>query len=153
MGISDRLKFIARTYLNSFLDSSTSRERSRPDVEFVDDDDFRRMSDEEFEARWEHFQEEQNRSGSSQRESYHEPPPPRKLSGERSIEQCYRNLECPVDADLKTVRSHFRRLIKRFHPDLHADNKRNQEAANRISQILTECYQQLETHLQSKGQR
>jgi|GEM_PF-1135241 len=153
MGIKDRLKFIARTYIHSFLESTSSREGSQPDVEFVDEDGFRKMSDEEFERQWEEFQKEQHRSRANQQASDEYSPPHKRRPGERTIEQCYKNLECPVGADLKTVRTHFRRLIKRFHPDLHADNKRDQEAANRISQILTECYQQLESHLQSKGQR
>ncbi|MBI4864716.1 MAG: DnaJ domain-containing protein [Candidatus Riflebacteria bacterium] len=158
MGIKDRLKFIAKSYLNSFIESARSAPRQRPgdpDVTFTDDDEVVGMSDDEFEKQWERFQEEQRQYRESQghQKKEWEDQGPRRRTGERTIEQCYRNLECPVGADLKTVRTHFRRLMKKFHPDLHTDNKTNQEAANRISQIITECYQQLEKHLQAKGQR
>ena len=155
MGIKDRIKFIARSYLNSFKDGSrTSRRAPDPDIQFEDDDDAATMSEDDFERQWAEFQKEQAERARDQKPEWQqEGPPPRRPSGERTLEQCYQNLECPVGADLKTVRTHFRRLMKKYHPDLHAANKRNQEAANRISQIITECYQQLEKHLESKGQR
>ena len=151
MGIANRLKFIARTYINSFLDEKVARTHKGPDVQFVDEEEVRSMSDDEFERQWREFEEDQRRERARTRTT--DQSPPRRRSGERSIEECYKNLECPVGADLKTVKTNFRRLIKRFHPDLHSDNKRNLEAANRISQILTECYQQLEDHLQARGQK
>jgi DnaJ-domain-containing protein 1 len=148
MGIKDRLKFIAKSYINSFLDG---QERgSRPSRPAVDDED-ETISADDFEKQWAAFEEEQRRWKSQEQQQRTETP--HRRPGERSLEQCYKNLECPVGSDLKTVRTHFRRLMKKHHPDLHAGNKTAQEAATRISQIITESYQQLEKHLESLGQR
>jgi DnaJ-domain-containing protein 1 len=151
VGIRDRIKFIARSYLNSLRESARAS-ASRPDPDIVFEDDEEPVSDEEFEKRWQEFAKDRVEDA-RQRDRERAEPPPRKRSGERTMEQCYQNLECPVGADLKTVRAHFRRLMKKYHPDLHTANKRQQDAANRISQIITESYQQIEKHLQAKGQK
>lgn len=148
MGIKDRLKFIARSYINSFLEGSEKPQRREPQPETEDEEI--KFSEDDFEKQWAQFEEEQRRWKAQH--GQHQGPPHRR-AGERSIEQCYKNLECPVGADLKTVRTQFRKLMRQYHPDLHAHDKRAQETATRISQKITESYQQLETYLESKGQR
>jgi hypothetical protein len=147
MGIKDRLKFIARSYINSLLDGQEKPQRRAPEP----GDDEENISGDDFEKQWAQFEEEQRRWKAQQQQQ--EQAPPRARPGERTIEQCYKNLECPVGADLKTVRTHFRKLMRQYHPDLHANDKRAQETATRIAQKITESYQQLETYLESKGQR
>src|SRR5579884_4244650 len=142
MGIKDRLKFIAKSYINSILDGSERRTRvtpeDDPDIRIVDDDDdLKKMSDDEFEKQWAAFEEEQRRYRAQQAKSdaggAHQGP--RRAGSERSLAQCYQNLECPMGSDLKIVRANFRRLMKKYHPDLQPKDKRSQEAAVRITQI------------------
>ena len=61
-----------------------------------------------------------------------------------SIAENYPNLK--ADAN-------FRRLMKKYHPDLQPKDPRSQEAASKITQIITDSFNQLEKHLESKGQR
>jgi DnaJ-domain-containing protein 1 len=150
MGIKDRIKFIAKSYINSFLDGQERAPRA-PSEPLDKEQEEETISADDFEKQWAQFEEEQRRFKAQQGQRAESPP--HRRPGERTIEQCYQNLECPVGADLKTVRGHFRRLMKKYHPDMHANDKRGQEAATRIAQIVTESFQQLEKHLEAKGQR
>lgn len=155
MGIKDRLKFIARSYLNSILEKDgSSRPPPDPDLSATDSDDdveLKGMSGDDFEKQWAAFEEEQRRYKASQQHHSSQQGPRR--PGERTLEQCYQNLECPQGATLQVVKVHYRRLMKKYHPDLQPQDKRSQEAALRITQIITESFNQLEKHLESKGQR
>jgi DnaJ-domain-containing protein 1 len=75
--------------------------------------------------------------------------PPGSWGGERAARELhltllYARLECPEGADFATVKLHYRRLMRRHHPDLHAaDPVRHREATQR-AQALTEAYAELE---------
>ena len=158
MGIKDRLKFIAKSYINSILDGTEARQtrstpEADPDIHIVDeDDDFKKMSDDEFEKQWAAFEEEQRKYRAHQRAAGGagggQQQGPRRGGSERTLAQCYQNLECPAGSDLKVVRANFRRLMKKYHPDLQPQDKRSQEAALRITQIITESFNQLEKYLE-----
>lgn len=164
MGIKDRIKFIARSYLSSIMDDQgTPRSTPNPDVTFEDatsdqattsDHELKGMSEDDFEKQWAAFEEEQRRyKASQQQHQQSSQQSPYRRPGERTLEQCYQNLECPTGATLQVVKGHFRRLMKKYHPDLQPQDKRSQEAALKITQIITESFNQLEKHLESKGQR
>jgi curved DNA-binding protein CbpA len=69
-----------------------------------------------------------------------------------SIAQCYRILDLSEGADLDAVKSAYRRLAFRYHPDLHPQDA---AAAERFARI-NEAYVTLKRHLERKaapGQR
>lgn len=68
----------------------------------------------------------------------HEPP---------EIRRFYANLELPVGAPADEVKAAYRRLLRRYHPDLHATDPRKQAAATELSLRLREAYEGLLKHL------
>ena len=62
----------------------------------------------------------------------------------------YANLEIPYGSDLDTVRAAWRRLMKKYHPDLHSADPEKRELANGLSAQLTHAYRELEAALNVK---
>jgi DnaJ-domain-containing protein 1 len=56
----------------------------------------------------------------------------------------YANLEVPYGADLETVRSAWRRMMKKYHPDLHHSDPEKRRVANELCAELTRAYRELE---------
>ena len=63
----------------------------------------------------------------------------------------YANLEVPYGADLETVRRGWRRLLKKYHPDLHGDDPEKRRIANELTAELTLAYRELEKTLGKEG--
>lgn len=156
MSIGKRLIDLARAELNSLLERAAreddddggyrSRRRSRGDG------DLGGMSDEELAAEIERRRrardevEEAVRGG---RPRSAPPPrtPPRTASGDSAIRKAYADLEVPAGSDFETVRKSYRRLMRKYHPDLHGGTPEKQRAANDLTQRLTQAYKTLEKHL------
>lgn len=63
------------------------------------------------------------------------------------MSQYYANLEIPPGSDLDTVRRAWKRMMKRYHPDLHSGDPERVVLANELSAKLTEAYRVLEANL------
>lgn len=63
------------------------------------------------------------------------------------IARAYKTLDLPVGADFTEVKSAFRKLMRRYHPDLHNQSPKKQKAATELSMKVTHAYQTLEDHL------
>jgi DnaJ-domain-containing protein 1 len=154
MSIGKRLIDLARSELNSLLDKAAE----------VDDDDDRprrgatdsaygAMSDRELEEEIERrrqAREEVERVTSRTRRPEpprSAPPPRRTAAGDEAIRKAYAALEIPAGSDLETVKRSYRRLMRKYHPDLNAGSTEKQRAATDLSQRLTEAYKTLERHL------
>jgi len=164
MSIGKRLIDLARAELNSLLDKAAR----------TDDEDDRRsglsgdvgsMSDEELEAEIErrrqareeveHATSRSSRptprpsrptaSGRPFREEY--APPRRTAAGDEAIRRAYAALEVPAGSDFEAVKRSYRRLMRKYHPDLNAGSPERQKAATDLAQRLTEAYKTLEKHL------
>ena len=61
----------------------------------------------------------------------------------------YANLEVPYGADLRTVRRAWRRLLRKYHPDLHAGDADRRRVANQLTAELNRAYRELERALTS----
>jgi len=70
-------------------------------------------------------------------------------SGEKTIREYYANLEVPYGSDLKTVKSSYRRLMRKYHPDRYANDPDMEELATELSQELTQAYQAIESYLET----
>jgi DnaJ-domain-containing protein 1 len=80
-----------------------------------------------------------------------EPPPrarpPRVPTREAELRQWYANLELPYGAGADEVRAAYRRLMRRYHPDLHHGDEAAQRVATELSQALRRAYEGLLAHL------
>ena len=63
---------------------------------------------------------------------------------------CYANLEIPYGADLETTRRAWKRLLKKYHPDLHAQDPEKRRVANQLTAELTRAYQEIEKTFANK---
>ena len=50
-------------------------------------------------------------------------------------------------SDFETVRKSYRRLMRKYHPDLHGGTPDTQRTATDLTQRLSEAYKTLERHL------
>jgi DnaJ-domain-containing protein 1 len=159
MSIGKRLIDLARSELNSLLDKAArvdgdeadDRERRRYGSEYGSMSD--KELDEEIERRRqarEEVEQATNRNyrpeaGPSSRTS--SAPPRRTAAGDEAIRRAYAALEVPAGSDLEIVKRAYRRLMRKYHPDLNAGSSEKQRAATDLSQRLTEAYKTLERHL------
>jgi len=63
----------------------------------------------------------------------------------------YANLEIPYGADLETARKSWKRLLRKYHPDLHSDDTEKIKIANEIVQGLNLAYKEIEKHYKSQN--
>ena len=74
-------------------------------------------------------------------------PPPRQ---DPVLAKYYANLEVTYGADLETVKKAWKRLVKKYHPDLHSNDPRKASIARELTQGLNEAYAELEKRLKSR---
>ncbi len=70
------------------------------------------------------------------------------FTGDPDLRSCYANLEIPYGADLKTAKTAWHRMMKRYHPDLHGKDPRKREIATELTRKLTEAYREIERSFQ-----
>ena len=63
------------------------------------------------------------------------------------IRLSYARLEVPFGSDYQTVRTAYRKMMRKYHPDRHAADPEREKVATEISQKLTVAYGILEKHL------
>jgi DnaJ-domain-containing protein 1 len=71
--------------------------------------------------------------------------------GDAQVAEWYKTLNLSPGADLAEVKSAYRQLMRKYHPDMHAGNPQKQKAANELSMRVTTAYNGLQTHLASEG--
>lgn len=76
--------------------------------------------------------------------------PPRPGSREAEIAEWYRILDLQVGADMAEIKTSYRRLMRKYHPDMHAGNPQKQKAATELSMRVTTAYNNLVDHLEKK---
>ena len=155
MSIGKRLIDLARSELNSLLDKAArvdgdeaeDRERRRYGSEFPSMSD--KELDEEIERRRQAREEVEQATNRNYRPepSKASAPPRRTAAGDEAIRRAYAAIEVPAGSDLETVKRSYRRLMRKYHPDLNAGSTEKQRAATDLSQRLTEAYKTLERHL------
>ena len=62
----------------------------------------------------------------------------------------YSNLEVPYGSDLETVRESWKRLVRKYHPDLHGVDPERQAVATELVKGLNHAFEQLRKHLENK---
>jgi transposase len=70
-----------------------------------------------------------------------------KATSEKRLRELYEQLEVPYGASFEDVKRSFRRLMRKYHPDLHAGDPVKHQAATELTMSLTEAYRELERRL------
>jgi hypothetical protein len=63
------------------------------------------------------------------------------------IARYYKILDLPYGADFDQVKAAYRKLIRKYHPDLHGGTPQKQKAATELTMRVTQAYNELEQHL------
>ncbi len=172
MGIGKRLLDLARANLNALLDRTATADaadlsdeemqaelsrrqtrRLREEVERTERQKAERNARERAEAR-------ATQDGAARKA----PPPPtgaqreaasarsaraatRPRGGDKRVRELYAQLEVPYGAGIDEVKKSFRRLMRKYHPDMHLSDPKKHQAATKLTMTLTEAYRELERHL------
>ncbi|MFQ5707507.1 MAG: DnaJ family molecular chaperone [bacterium] len=65
------------------------------------------------------------------------------VSVDATLARYYANLEVPCGSDLATVRAAWKRLVRKYHPDLHSNDAEKRRVANELTQGLNHAYEEL----------
>jgi len=76
--------------------------------------------------------------------------PPRPGSADAQVAEWYRVLDLSVGADMSQIKSSYRQMMRKYHPDMHAGNPQKQKAATELSMRVTAAYNGLVAHLEKK---
>jgi DnaJ domain len=170
MGIGKRIVDLAKANLNALLDKAsgdggvdelTDEEleaelRRRRERRQRDDDERRAAARaaEAARARTAEAAKQRNEARKTtpppqpRREEKRRVPPPSSMPiGDKRLRELYAQLEVPYGASFEDVKKSFRRLMRKYHPDLHAGNPQKQRTATQLTMSLTQAYNELEQHL------
>ena len=75
---------------------------------------------------------------------------PRPGSHDAQVAEWYRVLDLTPAADMAQIKTSYRQLMRKYHPDMHAGNPTKQKAANELSMRVTTAYNGLVAHLEKK---
>jgi DnaJ-domain-containing protein 1 len=159
MSIGRRLIDLARAELNSLLERAARAEDE--DDRWGTSENVGAMSDEELEAELERRRQAREEVEQATRRSRQGPAsrayerrtnarpetPRRTAAGDDAVRKAYAALEVQPGSDFDTVRKSYRRLMRKYHPDLHTASPEKQRDANNLTQRLTEAYKLLEKQL------
>jgi DnaJ-domain-containing protein 1 len=76
--------------------------------------------------------------------------PPRPGSADAQLADWYRVLDLSPGAELSQIKTSYRQLMRKYHPDMHAGNPQKQKAATELSMRVTAAYNGLVAHLEKK---
>ncbi|HMG24387.1 MAG TPA: J domain-containing protein, partial [Kofleriaceae bacterium] len=62
----------------------------------------------------------------------------------------YRVLDLQVGADMVQIKTSYRQMMRKYHPDMHAGSPQKQKAATELSMRVTTAYNGLVAHLEKK---
>jgi len=100
------------------------------------------QKDPDLKAAWEEIDEFLKTGHNKQRSSANNRPV-KDIPVPEGYKQDFINLEVPPAASLEEVRRSYKKLLRRYHPDRHADNPQKQQMATRITQKLNVSYQRI----------
>jgi DnaJ-domain-containing protein 1 len=155
MAIGRRLFDMARGELNSLLDKAAHLgEDGDSRSTDSDPDGLHAFSEAELEAELERrrldkelnerIEQAAKRNTSSARPKTTPAPAPDKVA------RAYAALELKPGSDFATVKSQYRNMMRKYHPDHHTGSPEKEKAAHELTQKLTEAYKLLEERLRAR---
>jgi DnaJ-domain-containing protein 1 len=76
--------------------------------------------------------------------------PPKPGSADAQVAEWYRVLDLSVGAEMGQIKTSYRQMMRKYHPDMHAGNPQKQKAATELSMRVTAAYNGLVAHLEKK---
>jgi curved DNA-binding protein CbpA len=76
--------------------------------------------------------------------------PPKPGTADAQLAEWYRVLDLGPGADMAQIKTAYRQLMRKYHPDMHAGNPQKQKAATELSMRVTTAYNGLVAHLEKK---
>ncbi|HEU4727908.1 MAG TPA: J domain-containing protein [Kofleriaceae bacterium] len=76
--------------------------------------------------------------------------PPRPGSTDAQLLEWYRVLDLPLGADMAQIKTAYRQMMRKYHPDMHAGNPQKQKAATELSMRVTTAYNGLVAHFEKR---
>ncbi len=117
----------------------------------ANDDAFRRMKEQAARGGGSAWTPPSSSSSGSGPSSSGEPRrPPKPGSSEAQLAEWYRVLDVQPGAEMSAIKSSYRQLMRKYHPDMHAGNPGKQKAATELSMRVTGAYNGLVQHLDKK---
>jgi DnaJ-domain-containing protein 1 len=80
----------------------------------------------------------------------HSARPPRPGTTDAQLLEWYRVLDLQIGADMAQIKTAYRQLMRKYHPDMHAGSPQKQRAATELSMRVTTAYNGLVAHLDKK---
>jgi DnaJ-domain-containing protein 1 len=113
------------------------------------DEAFRKMKEQAARGNWSSTSTTGSTSSSSS-SSGGAPPRPRPPSADAQVAEWYKVLDLSPGADMAQIKSSYRQLMRKYHPDMHAGNPQKQKAATELSMRVTTAYNGLVSYLEKK---
>ena len=163
MGIGDRLKFLARSYLNharkkghELFDQNGLSSLNDDEREMTLEEQVRKAVEKEFQQEEAEKRKRQYKNTAQRQQKAKTSPgrrrdsntPNRPKTKNQQLAQHYANLELPPGASIEEVHKSWRKLILKYHPDRYAGDTLKIERATRITQIINSSYSALLEHLE-----
>ena len=134
------------------------REARRKAEKAASDDAFRRMKEQASSYDFGSFSSGgyagSSPGGSSSRGSSQPPPGSRRGPGigrkNDKLAKHYKTLDLPYGAGFDQVKASYRKLMRKYHPDLHGASPQKQKAATELTMQVTQAYNELEQYLTKK---
>jgi DnaJ-domain-containing protein 1 len=114
------------------------------------DEAFRRMKEQAARGEWSSTTSSTTSSSSGSTGSSGPTRPPRPGSTEAQLTEWYRQLDLSIGADMAQIKTAYRQMMRKYHPDMHAANPQKQKAANELSMRVTTAYNGLVAHFEKK---
>lgn len=112
------------------------------------DETFRRMKDQA--ARGAGQSASQGSSQRSSNGSTGSARSPRPGSTDAQLLEWYKVLDLELGADMPQIKTAYRKMMRKYHPDMHAGNPSKLKAANELSMRVTGAYNGLVAHIDKK---
>ena len=88
--------------------------------------------------------------GQGQAQGHASARPPRPGSTEAQLLEWYRVLDLQLGADMAQIKTAYRQMMRKYHPDMHAGSPQKQKAATELSMRVTTAYNGLVAHFEKK---
>ena len=129
MHILKRLLNIVQADINAFFDKIEKRHSNPKNKKDASKNGYK----------WDNFKNNYHKSSDHSKSNYS-----KSQSQNDKLAAYYANLEVPYGSDLNTVKAAWKRLLKKCHPDLYANDPSKKEIATKLTSKLNEAYREIE---------
>jgi DnaJ-domain-containing protein 1 len=148
MSIGKRIKFIAKSYLNDLLDGDLTDDLKKGVKGIFDggtaaEDEYADIDLDELERKFNEEFADLNRATQSAEARSRQAGGSRR-SRKSQMAKHYAALGLKPGAPFNEVRSQFRKLMRKYHPDRFADDPRKQAQMTKKSQAISEAFAAIE---------